>query len=541
MERYYHKYKGIVIQNDDPEMMGRVKVWVPHVNMTLYKGWNDDREQDKMITELGGNLGGSLTPELLLRLKNSLPWGLVEQPIFGMGTATTYHADKNFAEIANDADNSPQHAVINKLPPTAPPPAVSPFKALGNAMAATGAAPAPPNAAQTINNYSNPNTSSTALDYIKNSVAPPKDTTTASSGPNVPPTLDNIAQIIITFNPNSRNASNTHRRFNTTATISDSTGSLTGNAQAVGQFNSFTNTFTTPGTPVSATSISYAPPITYAPYVPVPSPLPPLPVPNTGVFTRPLTVSGNATTQPNNRVSDENGSFIQVTFVPNSRNANNTHRRFTTSASLIVFNQTTGNITVSSDRPTSLNVNDISNIEVVYDKENTPIDLNSARLGQLAGLTGQYTNNASVGIPASPITPPSSISAPKPNRGGGGGELFSLIYSNLLPFSTLLNSLVGNANPCSQMNYNYKRPPTNGTDPQKTKGANLQSSAFCGPPFRSPTQSNKAKGMVSIPAVGAHVSVYFEDGDPQYPIVDGVFYPQESMAAMHDVNGPIPS
>lgn len=537
MERFYHIYKGVVLQNDDPEMMGRVKVWVPHINMTLYKAWNEDRDNDKILTELGANLGGSLSPELLLRLKNALPWGLVKQPIFGMGTATTYHADKNVAVISNDEDNSIQHEVINKLP--TPPPAVSPFKALATAMKTTGVAPAPPNAAQTINNYSNPNTSSTALDYVKNSVAAPTTTQTQQVGAVPPPVTDNIASIVITFNPNSRNTSNTHRRFNTSATICDSTGCTTGNAQAVGHFNSFTNTFTTPGTPVSATSISYSPPITYTPNTQtVTTTTPPVTASNSGAFTA-LTVTGNATTQPNNRATAADGSFIQVTFVPNSRNVRNTHRRFTTSASFIVYNQNTGDITVNNDRPTTVNLSSVSNIEVVYDQENTPIDLNSVRLGQLAGLTGQYSNNASVGIPVSPISPPSSISVPAPNRGGGGSELFALNYSKLLPLSTLLNSLVGNANPTSQLNYNYKRPPENGSDPQKTKGANMQTAVKCGPPMISPSQNNKAKGMISIPAVGAHVSVYFEDGDPQYPIVDGVFYSQESFAAIHDVSGPI--
>lgn len=536
MEKYYHNYKGVVIQNDDPQMMGRVKVWVPHVNMTLYKGWNDDRDNDKMLTEFGDNLGGSLTPELILRLKNSLPWGLVKQPIFGMGTATTYHSDSNVAIIANDADNSIQHAVINKLP--TPTPATSPSKELANAMQTTGAAATPSNSQQALNSYSNPNPSSTALDYVKNSIVPPKDTPVSQSNVVPKPVTDNIAQIVITFNPNSRNAKNTHRRFNTDATICDSTGCLTGNAQAVGQFNSFTNTFTTPGTPANTTSVNYSPSITYTPSAPITTTTP-APTINSSAFTA-LTVSGNATKQPNNRVSNENGDFIEVTFVPNSRNARNVHRKFTTSASLIAYNQNSGDITINSDRPTTINVNDINNINIVYNKEDTPIDLNSTRLGQLAGLTGQYSNNASVGIPASPISPPSSVSAPKPNRGGGGGEMFHLTYSNLLPFSTLLNTLVGNANPNSQSTYNYKRPPTNGTDPQKTKGANLQTSAKCDPPMRSPTQSNKAKGMVSIPAVGAHVSVYFEDGDPQFPIVDGVFYSQESIAAIHDVNGEIP-
>lgn len=553
MEKYYHNYQGIIVQNDDPDMMGRVKVWVPHVNMTLYKQWNDDREVDKNFTELGGNLNSGLTPELLLRLKNSLPWGKVKQPIFGMGTSTTYHSDKNFGEIANDADNSAQHAVINKLP-SASLPQNNNFESLGKAMATTGAS-TPPDSSKAINNYSNPSKTSSALDYVKNSITPPKSESlpTTQTGATAP-AGDNISKIVITFTPNSRNASNTHRRFNTGSSICDSAGCLTGSAQALGQFNSFTNTFTSPGTPTTVTPTSYSPPITYTPSsvtvnagetpvsrtvapvsTPVVSPVATTssPTTNRGNFSV-LTASANATTQPNTRVSNDNGDFIQITFTPNSRNANNTHRRFTTSSSLVSYSVDSGDITINDGRTTVINTSAINDISVVYDQEGKAIDLNSARLGQLAGLTSQYSNNASAGIPAAPISPPAPMSEPKPNRGGGGGELFGMNFANILPFGVLLNTLVGNTNPDSKMSTNYKRPLDNGTDPNKTKGSNQQKSADCGPPFRSPTQSNKAKGMISIPAVGAHVSVYFEDGDPQFPIVDGVFYTQEAMAGIHD-------
>ena len=64
MERYYRNYKGIVIQNNDPKQMGRVKVYVPEVMTTLYKDWNSDKEKDKKITYLGDNLGGDISDEL---------------------------------------------------------------------------------------------------------------------------------------------------------------------------------------------------------------------------------------------------------------------------------------------------------------------------------------------------------------------------------------------------------------------------------------------------------------------------------------------
>lgn len=41
---YIKNYLGIVIQNNDPLKRGRVKVWVPHVDMSVYEGWNNTQK-----------------------------------------------------------------------------------------------------------------------------------------------------------------------------------------------------------------------------------------------------------------------------------------------------------------------------------------------------------------------------------------------------------------------------------------------------------------------------------------------------------------
>ena len=53
--------------------------------------------------------------------------------------------------------------------------------------------------------------------------------------------------------------------------------------------------------------------------------------------------------------------------------------------------------------------------------------------------------------------------------------------------------------------------------------------------MRSEDQNNKVKGAIAIPAVGAHVGVYFENGNPLFPIIDGVFYSKEDFEGIHDV------
>lgn len=99
METYNSVYRGIIIQNNDPDNLGRVKVFVPHVSMTLYKDWNEKIEEDKFFKFPGQNLDSALTVDILKRLKTSLPWTEVVQPIFGPGGSGYYHSETDFGAI----------------------------------------------------------------------------------------------------------------------------------------------------------------------------------------------------------------------------------------------------------------------------------------------------------------------------------------------------------------------------------------------------------------------------------------------------------
>ena len=45
MEKIYGNYIGIVIQNNDPECAGKIKVFVPHLTATVYKKWVEELVQ----------------------------------------------------------------------------------------------------------------------------------------------------------------------------------------------------------------------------------------------------------------------------------------------------------------------------------------------------------------------------------------------------------------------------------------------------------------------------------------------------------------
>ena len=115
--------------------------------------------------------------------------------------------------------------------------------------------------------------------------------------------------------------------------------------------------------------------------------------------------------------------------------------------------------------------------------------------------------------------------APRPSgqkmisRGGGGGEIFSNIISTLLPLYMRINCHIGGANNESRYTINRGRIPLN--DPNNTKGCNVINNVgqIHRGPMRAADYNNSWKGVISIPAVGAHVWVIFENGDSNFPII----------------------
>ena len=72
MKEYNSTYIGIVVQNNDPDQRGRVKVFVPHISGTVYNKWIEDKT-DKKYKFIGFNIDSDLTP-ILEDLKLILPW-----------------------------------------------------------------------------------------------------------------------------------------------------------------------------------------------------------------------------------------------------------------------------------------------------------------------------------------------------------------------------------------------------------------------------------------------------------------------------------
>lgn len=74
-------YTGIVVQNNDPDKIGRVKVFVPGITNTVYDNWNGSAE-DKEFSFIDG----SLLP-ILDQVRQDLPWAVCATGLFGGDTS----------------------------------------------------------------------------------------------------------------------------------------------------------------------------------------------------------------------------------------------------------------------------------------------------------------------------------------------------------------------------------------------------------------------------------------------------------------------
>jgi hypothetical protein len=98
---------GIVVQNNDPQKRGRVKVFIPHLSMNLLEGW-DNLTEDKSFVYLSD----PKIKDVIDKIKEQLPWANCAAPIFGENgnhyfNAASKTSDKSDNKKAKSYEDSP--------------------------------------------------------------------------------------------------------------------------------------------------------------------------------------------------------------------------------------------------------------------------------------------------------------------------------------------------------------------------------------------------------------------------------------------------
>ncbi len=98
-EKYFGNYLGIVIQNNDPDKGGKIKIWVPHISPTVYKNW-DQTHEDKSFKFIGKNIDSDIT-DIIEELKVVVPWAECASPLVGSIAPARYNAYSQAATISD--------------------------------------------------------------------------------------------------------------------------------------------------------------------------------------------------------------------------------------------------------------------------------------------------------------------------------------------------------------------------------------------------------------------------------------------------------
>ena len=97
-------YLGIVVQNNDPERAGKVKIFVPHVTPSVYESWYN-KKGDKKFSFIGKNLDSDLN-DIIEPLKEILPWAQCALPLAGSSGSGRYNAHSQTGSISDTNKSS---------------------------------------------------------------------------------------------------------------------------------------------------------------------------------------------------------------------------------------------------------------------------------------------------------------------------------------------------------------------------------------------------------------------------------------------------
>ena len=104
LNSYTGFYSGIIVQNNDPDHAGKVKVWVPHISPTVYAGWINKVQENKRFKFLGANVAEQFTM-VVEDIKQILPWADIALPLTNECATGRYFANSQYGTIS-DSNNT---------------------------------------------------------------------------------------------------------------------------------------------------------------------------------------------------------------------------------------------------------------------------------------------------------------------------------------------------------------------------------------------------------------------------------------------------
>jgi hypothetical protein len=114
-------YKGIVVKNNDPLKMNRIKVFIPEISNQPYKEWFEEYERIYIKTP-GTNTKKDTwnKSEIFEKIASNIPWAEPCFPLFGESGNTRYFSpdDINTISDSNYEDEEKGFGVIDENPPT---------------------------------------------------------------------------------------------------------------------------------------------------------------------------------------------------------------------------------------------------------------------------------------------------------------------------------------------------------------------------------------------------------------------------------------
>jgi hypothetical protein len=103
-KKWLGNYLGIVVQNNDPDKGGKIKVWVPEIYSVENKAWNE-KHKDKAFKFIGRNIESDIT-DIIEELKTKLKWAICASPLTGAMAPGRYNAYEEKATISDSNRNA---------------------------------------------------------------------------------------------------------------------------------------------------------------------------------------------------------------------------------------------------------------------------------------------------------------------------------------------------------------------------------------------------------------------------------------------------